>query len=52
MCIRDREWALNTALDFYENKNAWKRMVFNGMNKDYSWDEQGRIYLERFKKIL
>jgi len=46
------KWALNTALDFFGNKNAWKRMVFNGMQMDYSWEEQGRIYLNRFRKIL
>ncbi|MBT8046799.1 MAG: glycogen synthase [Gammaproteobacteria bacterium] len=45
-------WAMNAALDLYGNKNAWKRMVFNGMAKNYSWDEQGRIYLERFRRLF
>jgi starch synthase len=45
------KWAMNTALDLYGNKHAWKQMVFNGMQKDYSWEEQGSIYLERFMRL-
>ncbi len=45
-------WALNTALDLYENKFAWKQIVFNGMARDYSWEKQGRIYTERFRRLL
>jgi starch synthase len=45
-------WALNTALDLYANKHAWRQVVFNGMQKDYSWNEQGKIYIDRFKKLL
>ena len=45
-------WAMTTALRFYANKRAWKHIVYNGMLKDYSWDEQGRLYVERFRKLL
>jgi len=46
------KWALNTALDLYENKYAWKQIVNNGMAKDFSWAKQGRIYTERFRRLL
>jgi starch synthase len=46
------KWGLNTALDLYENKFAWKQVVFNGMAQDYSWEKQGKIYLERFRRLL
>jgi len=46
------KWALNTALDLYENKFAWKQVVFNGMAQDYSWQKQGKIYLDRFRRLL
>ena len=46
------KWAVNTALDLYRNKHGWKQVTFNGMAKDYSWDEQGKIYLERFRKLM
>ena len=46
------KWAMNTALKLYANKNAWKRVVYNAMQKDYSWDEQGAKYIKRFHKLL
>ena len=45
-------WAVNTALDLYNNKRAWKQITYNGMAKDYSWSEQGKIYVERFRHLL
>lgn len=45
-------WAINTALDLYANKHSWKQMVFNGMAKDYSWQAQGKLYLDRFRRLL
>ena len=46
-------WALNSALDLYSNKHAWSQLVFNGMQQDYSWNEQGKLYelLRRRKTI-
>jgi starch synthase len=46
------KWAVNTALDLYRNKHVWKQVTYNGMARDYSWDEQGKIYLERFRKLI
>jgi starch synthase len=46
------KWAIDTGLNLYSNKNAWRHIVFNGMQKDYSWDEQGKIYIERFRKLI
>ena len=45
-------WALDTTLDFYGEKFAWKRMVQNGMAMNYSWEEQGAHYVERFRRLL
>jgi len=45
-------WALNTALDLYGNKRAWRHVVFNGMAQDFSWHEQGARYISRFRAIL
>ena len=45
-------WAMNTALDLYANKHAWRRLVFNGMERNYSWDEQGELYIKAFRKVL
>ena len=45
-------WAMNTALDLYANKYGWRIVVFNGMQKNYSWQEQGEQYLKRFRSLL
>jgi starch synthase len=46
------KWAVNTALDLYAHKSSWKQATFNGMAQDYSWNEQGKLYVERFRKLL
>ncbi|HEX7720217.1 MAG TPA: glycogen/starch synthase, partial [Woeseiaceae bacterium] len=38
------DWAINAALDLFEDKRAWKVVMQNGMAKDLSWDRQGKIY--------
>ena len=45
-------WALNTALDLYANKHAWKQLVANAMERNYSWEEQGALYFKAFRKLL
>jgi starch synthase len=45
-------WALKTALDLYANKHDWRHVVFNGMEKDYSWQEQAERYIKRFRSLL
>jgi starch synthase len=44
-------WAVNTALDLYANKHAWKQLIANGMQQDYSWEEQGELYVKAFLKL-
>ena len=45
-------WALNSALDLHANKRAWRHVVFNGMEQNYSWQEQGELYIKRFRGLL
>lgn len=45
-------WAMTSALKLYANKHAWKQLVYNGMQQDYSWEEQGGKYLSLFRKLL
>jgi starch synthase len=45
-------WAMKTALDLYANKHDWRHVVFNGMEKNYSWQEQGARYIKRFRSLL
>ncbi len=45
-------WALNTALDFYENRDLWRKIVANGMAIDLSWEHQGRIYEDLYRQLV
>jgi len=46
------EWSLNAALDLYQDKKSWRKLVRNGMAMDYSWKHQGQIYIDLFRQIL
>jgi starch synthase len=45
------EWALTTALDLYAEPQHWRRMMVNGMARDFSWERQAGRYLELFRRL-
>jgi starch synthase len=45
-------WALNFALDLYEEKKLWRKIRRNGMAMDYSWERQGQIYVDLFRRLI
>jgi starch synthase len=45
-------WALNTGLDLYQDKRTWRKLVRNGMLMDYSWERQGRVYVDMYRQML
>jgi starch synthase len=45
-------WALNTALDLYQNKGLWRRLMQNGMAQDYSWSRQVHGYIELYESMI
>ncbi|HKE96655.1 MAG TPA: glycogen synthase [Povalibacter sp.] len=44
-------WALHTALDLYKDRDAWDRMIHNGMAQDFSWNVQGREYEKMYAAL-
>lgn len=44
-------WALNTGLDLFEDKKTWRRLVRNGMAMNFSWHQQGQVYVDLFRHI-
>ena len=44
-------WAINAALDLYANKPVWRKIMKNGMAKDFSWEHQGAVYVELFRHL-
>jgi starch synthase len=45
-------WGLNTALDLYQHKALWRRLVQNGMAQDYSWRKQVGAYERLYQHLL
>jgi starch synthase len=44
-------WAIDYALWLYRDKRTWRKLMQNGMRMNYSWQRQGEIYVERFRKL-
>ena len=44
-------WAIETALDLYADRTVWRRMMQNGMRKDFSWESQGKQYVDLFRQL-
>ena len=46
------DWALNSALDLYQDKKSWRKLVRNGMAVNNSWEQQGKVYVDLFRRLL
>ena len=44
-------WALNTALDLYQKKGSWRRLVQNAMAQDFSWRRQVGEYERVYQQL-
>jgi starch synthase len=44
-------WALDTAFEIWPDRKAWKKLMTNGMNEDWSWDAQGRLYVDLYARL-
>ena len=44
-------WAVNTALDLFSDHVFWRKIVLNGMAKDFSWRRQGYRYVQLFREL-
>jgi starch synthase len=45
------EWALNTALDWYQDPALWQRLMRNGMARDNSWQRAGAQYVALYRRL-
>jgi starch synthase len=46
------EWAIRYALQVYDDKKAWRRLMQNGMAQDHSWERQGALYVDTYRRLL
>lgn len=45
-------WALHTALDLFKDRDAWAQIMRNGMAQDFSWEVQGREYVQLYASAI
>ena len=39
------------AIDTYNDKTLWEKIMINGMEKDYSWERSAQKYIDIYKKL-
>ena len=42
---------LKKAVDLFENKLIWNKVVFNAMNSDFSWSKSAQKYIELYENL-
>lgn len=45
------KWAINYALEVWNNRPAWERLMQNAMSRDYSWEHQAEHYVEIYRNL-
>jgi starch synthase len=43
--------ALNAAFEIWPDRKTWKQLMLNGMSQDWSWDAQGRHYVNLYARL-
>ncbi len=44
-------WAMETALALRREPAHWQRLVLNGMAQDFSWERQGALYIDEYRRL-
>ena len=44
-------WGVEAALASYRDRDAWRRLMLNGMAKDFSWGAQARVYEAIYQRL-
>jgi starch synthase len=44
-------WAIEAALALYRDRAAWRQLIENGMARNTSWDVQGKLYEELYRRL-
>ena len=44
--------AIDRGLGAFADKAGWKKLMLNGMAKDYAWEHPAREYVEVYEEVL
>ena len=45
-------WGLETALNWYTDRSLWRHLQLNGMQADFAWSSQGKIYEDLYLSLV
>jgi starch synthase len=45
-------WAIDEALAAYRDREGWKRLMKNGMARDFSWTRSARAYVDLYRRAM
>jgi starch synthase len=44
-------WAIESALATFRDATSWRKLMANGMAKNFSWDVQGKMYVDLYGRL-
>lgn len=44
-------WAIRRGLDLFTKQSLWRQIMRNGMAMDFSWEQQGGVYVHLFRRL-
>lgn len=44
-------WAINTVLDWFTDRQTWRRLMQNAMAQDFSWSRQALLYESLYRDV-
>jgi starch synthase len=50
--VEAASWAISAAIDLFQNRRRWNRIVRNGMAQNFSWDRQGEEYVRLYERLI
>ncbi len=45
-------WALRRAVERYQNKDAWRDIMLEGMREDFTWDKSALLYRDLYQDLM
>lgn len=45
-------WAVESAMALYQDRRAWRKLMANGMAKNFSWTHQAQVYEKLFSRLV
>ena len=48
----DMMFTIRRAIDFFSDKEVWKKLVRRALKENFSWEESAKIYIEIYKNLV